>query len=134
MCGVAVASVAQLPSFGFTNTPRRLIRLLTPAPQDDLLFYHFNSLPEHIAIAALSAQFSRAMFEYELRLPANGAMVKIATLKPSTAHGFPDRDLPRRFLDVGTDFKKGRDMQQAIRTSMPLEFICKDPSEVRGNV
>jgi hypothetical protein len=73
------------------------------------------------------------MFEYELRLPANGAMVKIATLKPVNAQGFPDRELPHRFLDVGTDFKKGRDMQHAIQSSMPLEFMCHNPTEVRGN-
>lgn len=71
------------------------------------------------------------MLEYELRLPANGSMVKIATLKPVSAHGFPDLELPRRFLDVGTDFKKGRDMKQVIETSMPLEFSCQNPSEVR---
>jgi hypothetical protein len=34
---------------------------------------------------------------------------------------------------VGADFKKGRDMQHAIQSSMPLEFMCHNPTEVRGN-
>jgi len=67
---------------------------------------------------------------YELRLPVNGEMVKIAELMPVLSRsGFPTSYLPSRFLDIGPGFAKGDVLHQA-RKAGPIDFSCENPNEV----
>lgn len=70
------------------------------------------------------------MAYYELRLPTEGEMVKLAKLKPLKTDGFPSSDLPETFLDLSTDYIKGNEMLDVVDNGEGLEFMVQDASEV----
>lgn len=67
---------------------------------------------------------------YELRLPTEGEMVKLAKLNPVVMAGFPSSELPSIFLDLSTEYIKGDEMHDVMDNAQPLEFSCEDPAEV----
>lgn len=69
------------------------------------------------------------MADYELRLQANGQLVKIATLKPIMVGQFPKEVLPRN-LDIGGTFAKGIELDNVYQSS-PIEFRVENAAEVR---
>jgi len=68
---------------------------------------------------------------FELRLPVNGEMMKIASLRPvhTVGQGFPFQELPGRFFDVGPIFAKGGELQKSLE-ALPVEMACDNPDEV----
>jgi hypothetical protein len=67
---------------------------------------------------------------YELRLPTEGDMVKLAKLKPVKLDGFPSSELPENFLDLSADYIIGDEMEDVIENGVPLDFSVESPSEV----